>query len=90
MSIVAICINGIALYAIVERINEYGFSANRLAVLGSNVLMFIHLVLTSIQLLIATFSKNSTFKIQETIVNYLPIYLVWMIFVCFAFPILFK
>ena len=90
LSIVAICINGIALYAIVERINEYGFSANRLAVLGSNVLMFIHLVLTSIQLLIATFSKNSTFKIQETIVNYLPIYLVWMVFVCFAFPILFK
>lgn len=89
LSLVAICINGIALFAILERINEFGLSANRLAVLGSNVLILIHLVLTAIQLVIAVFGKNATFKVQETIVNYLPIYLVWMLFVCVAFPLLF-
>ncbi len=89
LSLVAICINGIALYAILERITELGFSANRSAVLGSNLLMLIHLVLTAIQLLIAVFGKKSSFKVQEAIVNYLPIYLVWMIFVCLGFPVIF-
>jgi hypothetical protein len=89
LSLVAICINGVALYAILERITELGFSANRTAVLGSNVLMLIHLVLTAIQLLIAVFGKKSSFKVQEAIVNYLPIYLVWMIFVCLGFPMIF-
>ncbi len=89
LSLVAICINGIALYAILERINEFGFSPNRVAVLGSNFLILIHLVLAAIQLFISSLGNKSSAKVQEVMVSYLPIYFFWFVFVCFFFPVIF-
>jgi hypothetical protein len=50
LSAVTIIVNGIALSAIVFRIAEWGITPNRTAVLGSNVLILVNLVLVTVQL----------------------------------------
>jgi hypothetical protein len=50
LSALAIVLNAIALSAIVFRISEWGFTPNRLAVLGSNALMLIHMGLLCLAL----------------------------------------
>src|SRR5690606_5286319 len=50
LSIVTIIVNGIALSAILFRISEWGFTPNRTAVLGSNILILVNLFLIATQL----------------------------------------
>ena len=57
LSALTLIVNAIALSAIVYRINEFGFSANRIAVLGGNLLIFINLVLVSYKLFLTSFKK---------------------------------
>jgi hypothetical protein len=89
LSIVAIAINFVALMAILERITMNGFSANKTAVLGSNVLILVHLLLTAIQLTRAVLATGDYKSIEHTIVQFLPIYAIWLGLVCFGFPLLF-
>src|SRR5690554_1962492 len=50
LSIVTIIVNGVALSAILYRISEWGFTPNRTAVLGSNLLILINLLLVTTKL----------------------------------------
>ncbi|NLE31571.1 MAG: DUF4153 domain-containing protein, partial [Bacteroidales bacterium] len=50
LSIITLLVDLVALSAIVYRLGEYGFTPNRTAVLGSNLLIFGHLVLIMIDL----------------------------------------
>jgi hypothetical protein len=90
LAIVTLIVNGIALSAILYRLNEYGFSPNRVAVLGSNVLIFIHLILIMIQLYRTNFLKKETIVIENAIAKYLPVYAFWTAFVVFVLPWLFE
>ncbi|TFV97128.1 DUF4153 domain-containing protein [Algoriphagus kandeliae] len=89
LSLVTLIVNAIALSAIVFRINEWGLTPNRLAVLGINVLMMIHLVLVGKKLLLAVKGKTETQQVGNVISSYLPIYFIWSAIVIFLFPILF-
>jgi len=89
LSIVALIIDLIALSAIFYRLGEYGISPNRLAVLGSNILIFGNLVLIMIDLYKISFRKSEIGKVGMTISNYLPVYLIWIFIVVFGFPLLF-
>lgn len=89
LSIATVLVNLVALSAIGFRISEYGLTPNRLAVLGINILMLIHLLWVC-QGLISTLRKNRS--IQEVglvVVRYLPVYLIWTMIVVFAFPLVF-
>lgn len=50
LTIVTIIVNGIALSAIVFRIAEWGITPNRMAVLGSNLLILMHLFILGFKL----------------------------------------
>jgi hypothetical protein len=89
LSILTILVNGIALSAITFRIIEFGISPNRMAVLGSNMLMFIHLITIAYQLLNLLNKKSDIIAVEKTIAKYLPVYTTWTAVVVFAFPILF-
>jgi hypothetical protein len=89
LSIVSIAIDLIALSAIFYRLGEYGISPNRLAVLGSNILIFGNLILIMIDLYKVNFRKSEIGKVGLTISKYLPVYLVWIIIVVFGFPFIF-
>lgn len=86
LSVVTIFINSMALSAIVFRISNGGLTPNRAAVVGSNVLILINLVLVGFQLARALWRKTDADMVGKVIATYLPIYLVWAVTVTFGFP----
>jgi len=90
LSCTTLVVNGIALSAIAFRISEWGITPNRLAVLGVNLLMLVHLVLVSRQLMLTLRRKSKLEQVAFTLVRYLPIYLLWTAIVTFLFPVVFN
>ncbi|HAX92539.1 MAG TPA: DUF4153 domain-containing protein [Bacteroidales bacterium] len=89
LSVVTIIIDLVALSAIFYRLGEYGLTPNRLAILVSNILVLINLIMIMAGLYRINF-RNKEFRIVEmTVSRYLPVYLAWIIFVVFAFPLIF-
>jgi uncharacterized membrane protein YozB (DUF420 family) len=89
LSVVTIVVNGVALSAILFRISEWGITPNRAAVLGSNVLILINLLLVTVQLVRVLSKKADISGVGKAIAFYLPIYIVWAIIVTFIFPLIF-
>jgi hypothetical protein len=89
LSVVTIVVNGIALSAIIFRISEWGFTPNRLAVLGSNILILLNLLLVTNRLFRTIRTGNEIQKVEYSIATYLPVYAVWTIIVTFLFPVMF-
>ena len=90
LAILAIIANTIALSAISFRLSEFGLSPNRLAVLGANLLIFIHLLLVSYGLFKNLKGKASIQDVEGNIAFFIPAYAVWAAFVSFAMPFIFK
>jgi hypothetical protein len=89
LSVVTIAVNSIALSAILFRISEWGISPNRAAVLGSNILILINLIVVTAQLYKLLFKRAGSEEIGNAIARYLPIYVIWTIIVTFIFPFIF-
>ncbi|MDD2245890.1 MAG: hypothetical protein PHI70_04340 [Proteiniphilum sp.] len=89
LSILTLAVDLVALSAIIYRVGEFGFTPNRTAVLGSNLLIFLHLMLITIDLF-KVVRKGKKMKIVEyTIAKYLPLYAIWTFLVTFLFPVIF-
>lgn len=89
LSLITILVNGIALSAILFRISEWGITPNRAAILGSNVLFLINLLLVTAQLFRVLSKKADLNIVGRSIAFYLPVYFVWTVIVTFLFPVLF-
>ncbi|WP_439882029.1 hypothetical protein ACSX1A_02480 [Pontibacter sp. MBLB2868] len=89
LSLVTIVVNGIALSAISFRISEWGITPNRVAVLGANVLILIHLLLVAVMLFKTVTRKAAISEVGRAIVLYIPVYFFWTVLVVFLFPLLF-
>jgi hypothetical protein len=89
LSCVTVVVNGIALSAILFRIAEWGITPNRLAVLGSNILILLNLVWITTKLFKALNKKATLAEAGKSIASYLPVYSIWALFVIFLFPLLF-
>jgi len=89
LSIITLIINLIALSAIFYRLSEYGLTPNRLAILGSNILIFANLVLITIDLFKISFRNSELEKVELTISKYFPVYIVWTLIVVLGFPLFF-
>jgi hypothetical protein len=91
LSLVTIVVNSIALLAILYRISSWGFTPNRLAVLGANVLFFVHLILIALQLIKQYRNKEVEFAaIEKAIAIFLPLYAGWALFVAVVVPLIFN
>ncbi|MEN9697737.1 MAG: hypothetical protein RLZ56_1158 [Bacteroidota bacterium] len=89
LSTLTIVVNGIALSAIVFRIAEWGFTPNRITVLGGNILICVNLILVTIELWKAIRNKANFESVENTIAKFLPVYAVWTAIVAFVLPIVF-
>ncbi|MDK2841634.1 MAG: hypothetical protein PWQ17_1139 [Anaerophaga sp.] len=89
MEDITLIVDLIALSAIVYRLGEYGFSPNRTAVLGSNLLIFANLVWIMIELYRVCCKGDDIKKVELIIARYLPVYALWTILVIFGFPLIF-
>jgi hypothetical protein len=90
LALLAIIANAIALSAISFRLSEFGLSPNRLAVLGANLLVFVHLLFVTYSLFNNLKGKSSIQNIESAIALFIPAYAVWAAFVTFAMPFIFK
>jgi hypothetical protein len=89
LSVLTIVVNGIALSAIVFRISEWGFTPNRAAVLGGNILILVNLLLVTARLLKVLTKKEDISVVAKVITFFLPVYFIWVTLVTFVFPFLF-
>lgn len=89
LSIVTIVVNGIALSAIVFRL-QGGLTPNRMAVLGGNILFLIVLVLITGKLYKASFKDGDLLAVDAVISKFLPVFAVWTVIVTFLFPLIFR
>jgi hypothetical protein len=90
LSVITAIIDLIALSAISYRLGSFGISPNRLAVLGSNILILGNLVLIIIDLYKINFKNSLIEKVELTISKYIPVYAIWLLFVVFGFPLIFQ
>lgn len=90
LAALAILDNGIALSAIGYRLFEFGITPNRLAVLGSNAIVMVHLMLATKKLWEFLKGQKTMEEVELSITDYLPVYAVWAAIVSFLFPLLFQ
>ena len=85
----ALLADAVALWAISARINEFGFTPNRVVALGMNVILLVNLV-WSLVLYIRFFRGKGTFmQLEKWQTDYLPVYAVWAAIVVIIIPPLF-
>jgi hypothetical protein len=89
LSVVTLVIDLIALSAIFYRLGEFGVTPNRIAVLGSNLLILGNLILITTDLFRVTFRNAPIEQVNITTARYLPLYMLWTVIVTFGFPLIF-
>jgi len=89
LAVITVIINGIALSAIIFRISEWGFTPNRIAVLGSNLLILSNLLMVTFHLLKSVKNPALFVLAEKSIASFLPFYSLWAAIVVFLFPVLF-
>jgi hypothetical protein len=90
LALITLIIDLVALSAILYRLGEYGFTPNRTAVLGSNILILGNLITITVNLYKVVIKKQEIKKVELAIAKYLPLYAIWALLVTFLFPILFR
>jgi len=82
----ALVVDGVALAAIAARITEFGFTPNRVAALGENLILLVNLAWTA--WLYARFvrHRSSFATLERWQIAYLPVYAVWAALVVVMFP----
>lgn len=85
----ALVVDGVALWAIAARITEFGFTPNRVAALGENLILLVNLAWSA--WLYAAFmrQRGSFAALERWQVAYLPVYSAWAAIVVVVFPPLF-
>jgi hypothetical protein len=82
----ALAADAVALWAIAARITEFGFSPNRVAALGGNVILLVHLAWSAALYIRFLRGKGSFASLERWQTDYLPVYAVWAAIVVIAFP----
>lgn len=85
----ALLVDGLALAAIAARISEFGFTPNRVAALGENLILFANLAGSAWLYGRFLLRKCSFAALERWQVAYLPVYSGWAALVVIAFPPLF-
>jgi hypothetical protein len=85
----ALAADAVALWAIAGRISEFGFSPNRVAALGVNVILLVHLAWSALLYVRFLRGQGSFASLEKWQTDYLPVYAVWAALVVIAFPPLF-
>lgn len=85
----ALLADAVALWAIASRISEFGFSPNRVAALGENIVLLVNLVWSAV--LYVHFLRGRTVfpQLERWQTNYLLVYAGWAAIVVILFPPLF-
>jgi hypothetical protein len=86
----ALVADAVALWAIGARISEFGFSPNRVAALGMNVILLGNLAWSAVLYLRFLRGRAAFSTIERWQTRYLPVYALWAAIVVIVFPPLFR
>lgn len=82
----ALLADAVALWAIGARITEFGFSPNRVAALGVNVILLVNLAWSAALYVRFLRGRGSSAGLERWQTNYLPVYAMWAAIVVIVFP----
>ena len=82
----ALLADAVALWAIGARITEFGFSPNRVAALGVNLILLVNLAWSAVLYIRFLRGRGSFTALERWQTNYLPVYAVWAAIVVIVFP----
>jgi hypothetical protein len=82
----ALMADAVALWAIAARITEFGFSPNRVAALGENVILLVNLGWSVVLYIRFLRGRGSFSSLERWQTNYIPVYVVWAALVVIFFP----
>lgn len=85
----ALLVNTVALVAIAMRISEFGFTPNRVAALGENIILLVNLVWSAVVYVRFVMGRGPFSALERWQTAYLPIYASWAALVVIFFPPLF-
>jgi hypothetical protein len=86
----ALAVDVLALAAIGGRISEFGFTPNRVAALGENIILLVNLLGAGWLYLRFVRSRVPFAALERWQTGYLPVYSAWAVVVVIVFPPLFK
>jgi hypothetical protein len=87
--ICALVVDGVALAAIAARISEFGFTPNRVAALGENLILLVNLAGSAWFYARFLRHRGSFAVLERWQMAYLPVYCVWAALVVVVFPLVF-
>jgi hypothetical protein len=87
--ICALVVDGVALAAIAARISEFGFTPNRVAALGENLILLVNLAGSAWFYARFLRHRDSFVALERWQMAYLPVYGVWAALVVVLFPLVF-
>jgi hypothetical protein len=82
----ALLVDTVALWAIAARITEFGFTPNRVAALGMNVILLVNLAWSAVLYIRFLRGRGSFNSLEQWQTAYLPVYAVWAAIVVIVFP----
>lgn len=85
----ALVADAVALWAIAARISEFGFTPNRVAALGENIILLVNLVWSTVLYLRFLRGRGSFSQLERWQTDYVPVYAVWAAVVVVVFPLAF-
>jgi hypothetical protein len=85
----ALVVDGVALAAIAARISEFGFTPNRVAALGENLILLVNLAWSAWLYARFLLRRGSFAALERWQVAYIPVYSAWAALVVIVFPPLF-
>jgi hypothetical protein len=85
----ALLADAVALWAIVSRISAFGFTPNRVAALGENVILLVNLAWSAVLCVRFLRGRGPMARLDRWQTNYLPVYSAWAALVVIVFPPMF-
>ncbi len=82
----ALLANTVALSAIAARIGEFGFSPNRVAAMGMNVILLVNLLWSAMLYIRFLRGRGSFTALERWQTDYVPVYAAWAATIVMAFP----
>ena len=84
--VTALVVDVVALWAVVQRLSLLGFSANKAAALGENIVLLVNLSALAVLYVRFFMGKTDFARLERWQVAYLPVYSAWAAVVVVAFP----
>ncbi|MBK9471228.1 MAG: hypothetical protein IPO18_02935 [bacterium] len=86
----ALLADAVALWAIAARISEFGFTPNRVAALGENVILLVNLAWSTVLYVKFLRGRLPFARLERWQTDYLPVYAGWAAVVVVVFPVVFR